>query len=74
MSGAAHCGEWELGHTFELWTAQAVESPNVAEWFDEGELEPCPRCDEARLLPRSDGGEPICLSCGPLSAFDEPGE
>jgi hypothetical protein len=48
-----------------------VEAPNIAEWFDEGELEQCPHCNDARLLPRTDGGELICLACGPLSALDD---
>jgi hypothetical protein len=47
-----------------------VEAPNVANWFDEGELAQCPHCNDARLLPRTDGGELICLTCGPLSAVD----
>jgi hypothetical protein len=51
-----------------------VEAPNVAEWFEEGELEHCPHCNTVRLLPRTDGGELICLTCGPLSALDEAAE
>jgi hypothetical protein len=50
---------------------QAVESQDVADWFDDGELELCPNCNDARLLPRADGGEPICLTCGPLSAVED---
>jgi hypothetical protein len=51
-----------------------VETPNVAEWFEEGELEECPYCREKRLIPRGDGGELICLDCGPLSAVEAPNE
>jgi hypothetical protein len=59
---------------FWIWIRRAVRTPNVAEWFDEGELEQCPHCDDARLLPRTDGGELICLTCGPLSALEARGE
>jgi len=51
-----------------------VRTPNVAEWVDEGELEQCPHCNDARLIPRTDGGELICLTCGPLSALEARGE
>ena len=36
-----------------------MEAPNVAKWFDEGELLQCPHCNDARLLPRTDGGDVI---------------
>lgn len=48
-----------------------MEAPNVSEWFDEGELELCPHCQDARLIPRSDGGARICLTCGPLLALED---
>ena len=44
------------------------EAFDLHRWFEERELEICPRCHEARLTPAAPSlpGSRVCLSCGIL--------
>jgi hypothetical protein len=44
------------------------DEPDFRDWFSEGELRPCPRCEQQTLIPRSEQQTvDVCLSCGALT-------
>ncbi|NUR76647.1 MAG: hypothetical protein HOQ28_10240 [Thermoleophilia bacterium] len=46
----------------------ADNRPDLAGWWEDGELEPCPECGEQKLAPASSGSAArhvrVCLVCG----------
>jgi len=41
---------------------------DLRSWFADGELEACPRCNQASALPTPVGPYLLCLECGLLNA------
>ena len=42
----------------------SVETKDLQRWFDEGELEQCPRCSQHTALQTPKGGFILCFDCG----------
>ncbi len=38
--------------------------PNYRHWFDDAELEPCPRCKQHAAITPPNSGAVVCIECG----------
>jgi hypothetical protein len=49
------------------------EATDLASWFTDDELEPCPACGELKLIPAPEGRAlRVCLDCGVVDVTLEP--
>jgi hypothetical protein len=57
--------ETSAGRTFDGTVAAPLEKPDFLRWFDDDELEDCPRCARRSVVVTGTGAS-ICTECGYL--------